>query len=488
MTVDSLWGQVWQRLPFVIGIAIALAAIGAAAAWMAGRLTRRIAGDLPASAVRDAVSSYESVRTLGEALRAQTHEHGNRMHTAVALIELGRGDEAVELLTETARSSQALVDQVVARDGDPTVAALLLGKASQAKERGVEWRTDMQPGIPRTTLSPVDAVSLVGNLIDNGIDAAAAGPEPRWMEVGMAQSSAGDIVLTFRDSGDGRARRAARPRLRARIQHEAGGRRGTRSRTRARPFDRRRRGRHRRAGGLSDHPARHAAREGIRMIGVLIVDDERLTRELHAQYVERVEGFQVVGECSGARAAVTAVLERGDAIDLVLLDMTMPDGSGLDVARFIRSRAADVDIMAITGGAGCRQRPRGGRPRHRAVPREALHLRDLPRASRAVPGLPSAGGGHRRRSHAGGDRRAARRAATRSVRLASQGPGARDARPGRRGGPDRRGDLGGRGGGELGMSRVAARRYLEHLADEKRVDRSARYGTPGRPETEYVWR
>jgi sensor histidine kinase regulating citrate/malate metabolism len=215
VTVDSLWGQVWQRLPFVIGVAIALAGIGAAAAWMASRLTRQIAGDLPASAVRDAVSSYESVRTLGEALRAQTHEHGNRMHTAVALIELGRGDEAVELLTETARSSQELVDQVVARDGDPTVAALLLGKASQAKERGVEWRTVMQPGIPRTTLGPVDAVSLVGNLIDNGIDAAAAGPEPRWMEVGMAQSSAGDIVLTFRDSGEG-----VPPELRERVfQH-----------------------------------------------------------------------------------------------------------------------------------------------------------------------------------------------------------------------------------------------------------------------------
>jgi two-component system CitB family sensor kinase len=212
VTVGSLWGQVWERLPFVIGVAVALAAIGAAAAWMARRLTRRIAGDLPASAVRDAVSSYESVRTLGEALRAQTHEHGNRMHTAVALIELGRGDEAVELLTETARSSQALVDQVVARDGDPTVAALLLGKASQAKERGVEWRTDMQPGIPRTTLSPVDAVSLVGNLIDNGIDAAAAGPEPRWIEVGMAQSTDGDIVLTFRDSGAG-----VPPELRERV-------------------------------------------------------------------------------------------------------------------------------------------------------------------------------------------------------------------------------------------------------------------------------
>ena len=37
------------------------------------------------------------------------------------------------------------------------------------------------------------------------------------------------------------------------------------------------------------------------------------------------------------------------------------------------------------------------------------------------------------------------------------------------------------------MSRVAARRYLEHLADDGRVDRSPRYGTPGRPETEYIW-
>jgi response regulator of citrate/malate metabolism len=40
----------------------------------------------------------------------------------------------------------------------------------------------------------------------------------------------------------------------------------------------------------------------------------------------------------------------------------------------------------------------------------------------------------------------------------------------------------------LGMSRVAVRRYLEHLADAGRVGRAPRYGTPGRPETEYGWR
>lgn len=203
ITLGSVGAGVLRQVPFVIAIAIALAAIGLAAAWFAGRLTRRIAGDLPASAVRDAVSSYESVRTLGEALRAQTHEHGNRMHTAVALMELGRTDEAIELLTETARSSQELVDRVVARDGDPTVAALLLGKAAQAAERGVEWTVEMEAAIPRTALGAVDAVSLVGNLIDNAIDAAATGPEPRWVRVGMSLADGDRIALEFADSGDG---------------------------------------------------------------------------------------------------------------------------------------------------------------------------------------------------------------------------------------------------------------------------------------------
>ncbi|MBZ4487504.1 ATP-binding protein [Microbacterium sp. cx-55] len=212
ITLGSVGAGVLRQVPFVVVIAIALAAVGLCAAWIAGRFTRRIAGDLPASAVRDAVSSYESVRTLGEALHAQRHEHANRMHTAVALIELGRGDDAIDLLTETARTSQALADHVVAREGDPTVAALLLGKSAQAAERGIDWTVEMQPAIPRTALGAVDAVSLVGNLVDNAIDAAASGSEPRWVRVEMAQTPDGRIALTFIDSGDG-----VPPALRERI-------------------------------------------------------------------------------------------------------------------------------------------------------------------------------------------------------------------------------------------------------------------------------
>ena len=204
VTVNSLSSAFLPRLPFAIVISLAVVAAGFVGALAAGWLTKRVTGDLPAGRIRDAVSSYESIRTLGEALRAQTHEHGNRMHTAVALLELGRTDKAIEILTETSRQSQELVDQVTARrDGDPTVGALLLGKASQARERGIDWTAAIDPGAPRSTLPPVDAVSVVGNLIDNALDAAAAGPEPRWVRVELTPAPRGALSIVVSDSGSG---------------------------------------------------------------------------------------------------------------------------------------------------------------------------------------------------------------------------------------------------------------------------------------------
>ncbi|MFJ4224842.1 ATP-binding protein [Microbacterium sp. NPDC089695] len=203
VTIESISDTLLRRLPLSLAITAGLVALGAAGAWAARRVTQRIAGDLPPGQVRDAVSSYESLRTLGDALRAQTHEHGNRMHTAVALLELGRNDEAIEILTETSRQSQSLVDQVTARRaGDPAVGALLLGKASQAKERGIDWRIRIEPDTPASPLSPVDSVAVLGNLVDNAMDAAATGSE-RWVSVVLQPSPDGGIVLEVADSGPG---------------------------------------------------------------------------------------------------------------------------------------------------------------------------------------------------------------------------------------------------------------------------------------------
>ena len=203
VTIESIAESFAQRVPTALGLAALIIAAGSFGAYLARRFTRRIAGDLPAGTVRDAVASFESVRTLGEALRAQTHEHGNRMHTAIALLELGRTQEAIEILAETSAQSQSLVDQVTAqRDGDPTIGALLLGKASQAKERGITWSAQIDPGAPATGLSAVDSVAVIGNLIDNAMDAAAEASE-RWVRITVDRQDPAALRIEVSDSGSG---------------------------------------------------------------------------------------------------------------------------------------------------------------------------------------------------------------------------------------------------------------------------------------------
>ncbi|MGC5169468.1 response regulator [Microbacterium sp. DT81.1] len=226
------------------------------------------------------------------------------------------------------------------------------------------------------------------------------------------------------------------------------------------------------------------------MIQVLIVDDERLTRELHRQYVERLPGFRVVAECAGARAAVTAVLESppAEGIDLVLLDMTMPDGHGLDVARHIRARASDVDIIAITGVRDAdvvRQAVALGVAQYLLKPFTFATFRERLEQYRAFRAKVSDVEGQATQAEVDALLGSLRPPA--SVDL-PKGLSAttldRVAAAVRASGPLSASEA----AAALGMSRVAVRRYLEHLAEQGSVGRDSRYGTPGRPETEYAWR
>ncbi|MGH3664354.1 MAG: histidine kinase, partial [Micromonosporaceae bacterium] len=132
----------------------------------------------------------DSVRGFAEALRAQTHEAANRLHTVVALVELGRTDAAVQLATEELRLTQELTDRVLGAVAEPVLSALLLGKASQARERGVELvvtdDTAVADELGDTAIDPRYLVTLVGNLIDNAIEAALAGAPPRRVVVTVA--------------------------------------------------------------------------------------------------------------------------------------------------------------------------------------------------------------------------------------------------------------------------------------------------------------
>lgn len=151
----------------------------------------------------------ETMRTLSDALRSQTHEFSNRLHTIVSLIELGRGDEALRFAADELDLGQRLADRVVASIDEPTLAALLLGKAAQARERSIDLRVDVEPGLGPIGVEPGDLVTIVGNLVDNAFDAvaptldpAAAPVRPPRVEVTVARVEGG-VQLDVEDDGPG---------------------------------------------------------------------------------------------------------------------------------------------------------------------------------------------------------------------------------------------------------------------------------------------
>ena len=144
----------------------------------------------------------DSARGLTEALRSQAHESANRLHTIVSLIELGHPERALEFATEELELSQLLTDRVVAGIEEPALSALLLGKAAEAGERGVDLRIGEGAQWPVDALPARDVVTIVGNLIDNAFDAVAGLPGERQVRVDAVREG-DEVVLTVADTGPG---------------------------------------------------------------------------------------------------------------------------------------------------------------------------------------------------------------------------------------------------------------------------------------------
>ncbi|CQR61683.1 sensor histidine kinase [Streptomyces leeuwenhoekii] len=152
------------------------------------------------------MGELDSERGFTQALRAQAHEAANRLHTVVSLIELGRAEEAVDFATAELELAQALTDQVVAAVGEPVLAALLLGKTAQANERGVELVVSpdsrLDDGLLPPSLPARDLVTILGNLIDNALDAAQGSERARVTVTAYTRDEA-ELVLRVADTGTG---------------------------------------------------------------------------------------------------------------------------------------------------------------------------------------------------------------------------------------------------------------------------------------------
>jgi sensor histidine kinase regulating citrate/malate metabolism len=149
--------------------------------------------------LRSVTGELDVVRGLTESLRSQNHESANRLHTVVSLVEMGRTQEAVDFATEELQLAQLLTDRVVDAVGDPVVAALLLGKSSEAGERGVELR--LSGSVPEGLVPARDLVTILGNLLDNAFD-ALAGRDERRVDVELSGDSHG-VRIVVGDNGPG---------------------------------------------------------------------------------------------------------------------------------------------------------------------------------------------------------------------------------------------------------------------------------------------
>ncbi|NDL55535.1 sensor histidine kinase [Phytoactinopolyspora mesophila] len=144
----------------------------------------------------------ESARGFADALRAQAHEAANRLHTVITMVEMGEPERAVEFATAELESTQQLADQLIGAVTEPALSALLLGKAAQAHQRGIDFTVTPDTVVPDTFLPSRELVTLVGNLVDNAMDAAATGPPPRAVTV-TARLDEAELVIRVGDSGPG---------------------------------------------------------------------------------------------------------------------------------------------------------------------------------------------------------------------------------------------------------------------------------------------
>ncbi|GAB3440953.1 response regulator [Phycicoccus ginsengisoli] len=241
------------------------------------------------------------------------------------------------------------------------------------------------------------------------------------------------------------------------------------------------------SGPTPDRARGPAAGDGIR---VLIVDDDFMVARVHTGFVDKVEGFEVVGVAHTAADALAEVAAHRP--DLVLLDMYLPDRFGLDVLGELRSAGKDCDVIVITAAReldavrGAIQRgvvdyvlkPFGFQDLRERLERYAAQRQllrdDAGRVGGQVAGQHDIDRVLARAGSGAGAGALPKGLSPETVAVVADALRTAD------------GTLSATEAAEaVGISRVSARRYLEYFVTTGRAEVSLRYGSTGRPERRY---
>jgi response regulator of citrate/malate metabolism len=219
------------------------------------------------------------------------------------------------------------------------------------------------------------------------------------------------------------------------------------------------------------------------VISTVVVDDDFMVAKIHAAFVERTPGFEVVRMVHTGADALRAVHELHP--DLVLLDIYLPDRSGVEILERLRAETPDVDVLVITAAREVdtvRRALRGGAVNYLIKPFEYDALRQRLEQYAAT---------HRHLAEVTAaaqsdiDRVFGTRARSRPLPKGLSSETAELVEDVLRTASS---DLSASECATLaGLSRISARRYLEFFAETGRVGVRLRYGA-GRPERRYRWR
>lgn len=227
-------------------------------------------------------------------------------------------------------------------------------------------------------------------------------------------------------------------------------------------------------------------------VRVLVVEDEARAAQAHASYVGRVPGFELAGVARSAVEAVRALdaaRARDEPVDLLLLDLNLPDGHGLGLLQQARAAGHLCDAIAVTAARDTDV------VRHSVAQGVVLYL--LKPFTFATFRTKLEQYAAYRTALAASPAEVVQDEVDRllgSLRPAGAVPAPKGLSPETlrevtailrdAGAALSASEVAGR----AGTSRVTARRYLEHLADLALAERRPRYGSGGRPEVEYCWR
>jgi response regulator of citrate/malate metabolism len=221
------------------------------------------------------------------------------------------------------------------------------------------------------------------------------------------------------------------------------------------------------------------------MIDVLVVDDDFMVASIHAQFVERIPGFRVVGTAHTGQDAIRMVSRVRP--QLVLLDIYLPDMNGTEVLQRLRDNASDVDVLVITADRDAetiKKALRGGVLNYLLKPFDEETLRDrLLHYSNIVHSALSASAPSNQDNldqvfgvPAKAPARVPKSITAETVLLVEE---------------ILKSAVDGVSSAECaeasGLSRVSARRYLQYLASTGQATVTLRYATAGRPERRFHW-